>query len=282
MEEQKIKEQGIIIKREINWNAVLKALAFIIVFNAIALGIRQIIIEFDIKIFIKESGMLEAFYSVFGVIYAIIIGLLIIEALRRYHTLQSIIEQELNAIQDIRDFLHYVYDNEDAKREIKSRLHKYVKSVIDIEWPIMREKNVKMDSDTSKQIIDLIKAVRKIKGKEECDYVALQSVMEKIADVTTYRTERLELSVEHVSQPMQLLIIFMSSIIVGGFVLMNLDCASELVHQLMICASVSAICALYFVIGDLNRPFGGVWDIKDEEFRRLRDRARADFRTLIS
>ena len=277
-----MKEQRIIIEKEINWSAVLKALAIIILVNAITLGIRQIILKYFQEILITGSGMLEAFYSVFGVIYAIITGLLVVEALRRYHTLQSIIEQELNAIQDIRDFLHYFYDNEVAKREIKSRLHKYVKSVIDIEWPIMREKNVKMDSDTSNQLFDLIKTVRKIKGKEECDYVALQSIMEKIADVTTYRTERLELSVEHVSQPMQLLIIFMSSIIVGGFVLMNLDCASELIHQLMICASVSAICALYFVIGDLNRPFGGVWDIKDEEFRRLRDRDRADFRTLIS
>lgn len=47
------------------------------------------------------------FFTVFGVIYAIVAGFLLVTVLNRYSSLSQTIEDELNAIESIRDFLVY-------------------------------------------------------------------------------------------------------------------------------------------------------------------------------
>jgi len=51
------------------------------------------------------------FYTVFGVLYAIIAGFLIIEALGKYNKLHEIIDEEINNLQDIRDLAIYLNPN---------------------------------------------------------------------------------------------------------------------------------------------------------------------------
>ena len=57
------------------------------------------------KIHIQEMTVWEIFFSVFGLMYAIMVGLLIVEAHRRWRQLSSAIQGELNAIGDIDDCL---------------------------------------------------------------------------------------------------------------------------------------------------------------------------------
>ena len=61
----------------------------------------------------------EEFYSVFGMIYAIVSGFLLVEVLNRFNKLSEVVEAELNAISDVRDFLLYVDGQEDIKQSVK-------------------------------------------------------------------------------------------------------------------------------------------------------------------
>ena len=67
----------------------------------------------------------EEFYSVFGMIYAIVSGFLLVEVLNRFNKLSEVVEAELNAISDVRDFLLYVDGQEDIKRSVKKELQEY-------------------------------------------------------------------------------------------------------------------------------------------------------------
>lgn len=263
-------------KRKINWNNVFKVVAKIILFNGLAIVFMLIgYIYFD-KLKIPGPEIFEVFFSVFGVIYAIVIGLLMIEVIQRYHNLNSIVSQEINTLQDIRDFLLYLDNNHTARKKILESLLVYVKWVISKEWPNMKSKTKlkskkQIDSDTSKHLVELIKAVHEIDVDNNIsDIIALKSIMDKVAKVTTYRTDRLELSEEHISLPLRLFIIFMSAVVIGMISLMLIECILPMVSILMVCASVTAICGLYLFIIDLNRPFGGFWDISDRQFVNLR------------
>jgi uncharacterized membrane protein len=49
----------------------------------------------------------SSFFNVFGVIFAIIAGFLLVTVLSRYSNLNQTIEDELNAVESVRDFLVY-------------------------------------------------------------------------------------------------------------------------------------------------------------------------------
>ena len=48
-----------------------------------------------------------SFFNVFGVIFAIVAGFLLVTVLNRYSNLNQTIEDELNAVESVRDFLVY-------------------------------------------------------------------------------------------------------------------------------------------------------------------------------
>ncbi len=90
--------------------------------------------------YLQYEGIVEdvsawgSFFNVFGVIYAIVAGFLLITVLNRYSSLSQIIEDELNAVESIRDFLVYFESNQqEAVRDMKRSLAGYVKGIATVE-----------------------------------------------------------------------------------------------------------------------------------------------------
>ena len=219
------------------------------------------------------------FFTVVGVIYAIVVGFLIVDLLSRYHTLGTQIHAELNAIEDVRDYLVYVDHNEDAKEAIIASLGKYVESLVGTEWERMSQSTeevgtvVDLESDTSIQIYEVMKAVEEIELHDASDQIALTAIIRRLADITTHRTERLELAKAHLTPPLRLLVVFMSVVIAFAFILMRVD--SLVIHTYMVVSSVVAIHLLYIVLEDLSHPFRGIWNIRKKPFEDLAARLRS-------
>ena len=133
-----------------------------------------------------------AFFTVFGVIYAIIAGFLLLDVLGRYGELARTCEAELNAVECIRDFLVYLEANQpEIGIRIRRSLRDYVASVSMTEWPQMCDAAGDTDSDTSEELYALMRVVNEVEVKTEADQVVLTALIDKIAEITTKRTERL-------------------------------------------------------------------------------------------
>lgn len=237
----------------------------LLMMNIVALSLMFIVRTFLSDYINVSLQVWELFYSVYGVIYAIVIGFILAELLTRFHRLMTCISNELNAVEDIRDFLVYVDKNEKTKLEINKALLRYVTVVVDCEWELMKTCHSSFDSDTSAELYQLMEAVENIKKYDDSDGVALAAIIGKISDVTTFRTERFERSRQRLSLPLHILIVFMSFILVSGFVMMNIP--SLWVHTFVIFSVVTSVYLLYLVIDDLNHPYEGVWNITDRPFR---------------
>ena len=136
-----------------------------------------------------DVGIWGGFFTVFGVIYAIVAGFLLVEVLGRYSTLSNTIEAELNAVECLRDYLVYLDDDQNSiKSEIRSSLKSYLISVRDEEWPAMSEEDSFVDSDTSDELYAVMRAVKGIVSHADIDGVVLGSLVEKISDTTVQRT----------------------------------------------------------------------------------------------
>lgn len=218
------------------------------------------------KEYVQYKGIFEdvaawsAFFSVFGIVYAIVAGFLLVTVLTKYSDLNQVIENELNAIETVRDFLTYLNDeNIEVKTSIKSALSHYTSSLLKKEWLEMSDPIEPMDSDTSEELYEIMRKSKKISVDTESDGVVFTAIIENISDVTKLRTRRIALANERLPPRLKILMIFMSIVLITAFVLLGVQ---NIYTHITILVSLSvSIHLLYMIIEDLDHPFYGVWNI---------------------
>jgi hypothetical protein len=218
---------------------------------------------FDID---AKDNLWTLFFSIVGVIYAITIAFLLVMVLEKYNKFNGIIDKEINSIQDIRDFLILFKAKTNVQKNIYQSLIQYVKSVYEKEWVQLkkcRENNEYYDSDTSKELYQLIDNIGKLEPKSEVEKITLQEIIVKMGEITTLRSTRVNLSFESLSPVLYFYLKMMSSILTIPFVLYN---GNDLFIQgIMISAVVIAMKILYAIIKDFDNPLVGVWSARTTE-----------------
>ena len=202
-----------------------------------------------------------SFFNVFGVIFAIVAGFLLVTVLNRYSNLNQTIEDELNAVESVRDFLVYLDDRQQIEIDkIKRALEIYVKSVANTEWGEMSAPAIPMNSDTSEELYEVMRSGKRIKVNEERDNIVLSALIETISEITKLRTRRIALANERLPPRLRALMLFMSTTLVGAFVFLGVQ--GIFAHIYMLVTLSVSIHLLYMVIEDLDHPFYGVWNIR--------------------
>ena len=213
-----------------------------------------------------------AFFTVFGVIYAIVAGFLLITVLNRYSTLSQTIEDELNAVESIRDFLIYFDANQHASaQEIRASLTRYTKAVATTEWQEMADPSTPTNSDTSDDLYDIMRCVGKIRVTEERDSSVLSAIITSVSDLAKMRTRRIALANERLPHRLKILLFFMSVALAAAFFIVGVR--SLYAHVFMTSALSFSVYLLYWIIEDLDHPFYGIWNINrsplDELIKRF-------------
>ncbi len=210
--------------------------------------------------------VLNTFFNLFGVLYAIIIGFAIYLVLDDYEEIKHYMQDEVNEIQDLRDYLMYVDNQEDLVKEIRGKIKVYVEMIVKKDWPAMCGSK-KINMDTPPEAYDIMKSINKIRVTDPSDSIALEKLMECLAKATDYRSDRLIASRERLPALIRHVIVILSLFLVITFSFIPIQ---DLRINLGLNALNSfGISLIYFVITDLDYPFGGVWRITSEEFEDL-------------
>ncbi len=207
------------------------------------------------------------FFTVFGILYAIVLGFVLILALERLSLLRQTIDSEINALQDVRDSTIYLDGQEETRRKIWRELLVYVRSVVEQEWTEMRHPSRKCDDDTSPELENLIKATNKISAANESDSVALSAIIGHIGEITAFRTRRICTAQERTEKQLIYLLEFMSCVLVGGLILTVVQ--SAFVHYMMILCMAIAVYFSLKILKDLDHPLSGDWKVSPHPFQKL-------------
>ena len=226
---------------------------------------------------VEDLSSWGSFFTVFGVIYAIVAGFLLVSVLNRYGVLNQTIEDELNAIECVRDFLVYLDDEQRVARiAIKRALAKYARSLSTKEWEEMTDPHTPMNSDTSEELYEVMRRGKGIQVRRESDSVVLSALVQNISEIARMRTRRIALANERLPPRLRILMLFMSIALVAGFVLLGVR--GVFTHVFMLVTLTISIHPLYMVIEDLDHPFYGVWNINraplDELVKSFEDELR--------
>ncbi len=216
-----------------------------------------------------DTGTLEVYFGVFGSVYAIVTGFILLVVITNYNNIKKYISSEINALQDLRDFLLYIDSDQKSVRLIRIRVGHYVDSVIHKEWAsLVNGKHI--DSDTSPELYAIIKSVNQVKINQNdlSDKIAVKKLINTIGRITTFRTNRLTSVNEKIPPVMMHLILFLSSCIVLPFSLIGV---SNWLWWIINAFNGFTIIYIYMIIKDLNDPFHGSWNIKPIQFQEFID-----------
>ena len=213
-----------------------------------------------------EEDFVEIFFGVFSIIYAIVAGFVVMVLLENYNAINAHIWAEVNALQDLRDYLLYVDNQNNMIENIRETIKTYVKSVITKEWPEMMSSS-KMDMDTSPEIYAIMKSVNKIEVTNQSDAVALSKLIDTVGDITTHRTNRLYSSEEKLPFLLMLFIVISSFLVVFIFTLLPIQ--DLMTKFLLNGVNIFAISFIYMIIWDLSHPFIGSWSISNKPYQHL-------------
>ena len=251
----------------------------------ITLATRHYMFYQNIEIDLASWGV---FYATYGILYAIIIGFILVGALGRYEQLKLAVDSEINVIQNIRDFLIYFSDSTSMQRaevkdsrseqinvllNIRQALYTYVKSVYEKEWLEMSDKTETTDPDSTQELKDIIVSVSKLESQDENDSIALTAIMNLLSDLTNHRAKRIYLSDEEIPPPIMKLLIFMSIFLVAGFFILGVQ--NMWVHLIMIISFSATIQLIINLLTDLNTPFSGIWNIDNERYVALAEKIKS-------
>ena len=241
----------------------LQLIANLVIGILVLLFIKRYKIYGNITIDIGSWGV---FYTVFGVLYAIIIGFILIATLDKFDNLKRSIDSEINEIQNVRVLLKYFSDSQkEVINNVRKALLSYVNSIYSIEWEKMMKK-VSLP-EFSSELENVIGSVSHLKSEDENDSIALTSIINTLSGLTECRTKRIYLSKEEVPPPIMKLLIFMSFILVSGFIIMGVQ--NFWVHIFMVWSLSTTLQLVTNLLTDLNSPFEGIWVVKKDPYRGI-------------
>ena len=155
---------------------------------------------------------------------------------------------------------------------------------MDEDWPLMADpwrREYRLHRFKGRGVTGIIQATTKLQPIDDAGRHALGKIIDTIGDITKYRANRLELAEHGLPFAFFMIICFMSLVIVGGVLL--LDIPNVWVHGSIVAVIIIAAFALFMLLLDLNRPFGGYWNIGDESLVDIRtklEESLQDIRTL--
>ena len=209
---------------------------------------------------------LKIFFGIYGVVFAFTAGFVLFQAVEFHRALKQSIHSELNALQDMRDFLFYLDCKESTIESIRMSLHDYVSHIVSEEWPrlVMHQA---IPDDTTRELRKVIKSVHKIDVQNESDQVALQLLVETIRDITTFRTTRVNAAATRMPRSLKALLITLSFCLLVSVCIIpySIPWIGAVLNG-FIALAVTFICLTIF---DLDDPFHGSWKIAVEPFEEL-------------
>jgi hypothetical protein len=219
-----------------------------------------------------HSNTWEIFFSVFGVLYAIVVGLLVVDALTRLRDMSSTIQDEVSTVEDAWESIDYIDDSPETKpikNAMKDSLLYYLAEVIKNEFKEMEnvKRTKKISRIMSKRLIDVMKEIKKL--DMSANQVAVQALIAKLADLTSHRSKRRELALHVFHHPLHILLYCMSIVMMAGFILLPI--CEYWLHAFVACSVAASLALLHVVIWDLDNPYGGYWAITDEPFLHMQD-----------
>ena len=201
------------------------------------------------------------FLAVVGTLYAVLLGLIVVEAMSRFQQVETLVGDESNALAEV---IYLAGGMPDARKaEVHERAAAYAHLVIDREWPLLAHGQPLLEARQA--VLDLMRLVRDWEPATEREKAVYAEVLPTVSDLWNARRQRIIAS-QHRIPPLEWCVVILGGIITVGFTyLFDLD---NLKLQVALTAMIALLIALnIFLLLMFGYPFSGDLCVSPDSFR---------------
>ena len=202
-------------------------------------------------------------YAVLGVVYAVLLGLMVVAVWEEWNTALRTVDDEANALAEIFWIADRMPNSEG--NHIQELIRSYARVVVNEEWPLMERKK---SSSRAWNLLDEIRSsLQGVDPSTPAQQVLYEQGFERMRDLADARRDRL-LEAKHGLPAILWVVLIVGGIVVVSFTyLFGLD--STLIHVLMVAALALIISLVLFTVAALNFPFKGDITIGPEAMEQV-------------
>ena len=202
-------------------------------------------------------------YAVLGVVYAVLLGLMVVAVWEEWNTALRTVDDEASALAEI----FWLADRmpESEGHHIQELIRSYARVVVDEEWPLMERKK---SSPRAWAVLDEIRAsLQGFDPSTPAQQVLYEQGLQQGGDLAEARGERLLDAEEGVPAILWVVLIVGGVEVVGFTYLFGLE--STTVHVLMVASLTLIIALVLFTVAALDYPFKGDVRIGPDAFEQV-------------
>ena len=213
----------------------------------------------------KIQEVASYLFGVVGTLYAVILGLIVVDSMSKFSEARLTVEAEANAISDIVLFASQLPG--ETPRRVREHAEEYVKSVTEVEWPLMADR--KISPETQKAAVAFSVALLAFEPKTEREQEIFAGQLEAASQFWNGRRIRVAAAGRDGLPPLEWFVL-----IVGGLITVIYTFffkPDDFRLQLAITGMLSAVIALnLYLILMFASPFSGDVKIHPQSFESAR------------
>lgn len=199
--------------------------------------------------------------SVVGTMYAVLLGLIVVDAMTKFQTARDVVEQEANSLADV--FLLANSFPEEKCHKVRVICNDYVKEVLSDEWPAMADGRISMKA--RKAIVLLMKEVMTFEPVSENQKAIYPITVQEACQVWDYRRARTNMA-QHGIPAVEWIVLIVGAIvtIVFTYFFGLTDAKAQMAMTAMVSLLISLNMYLVILFG---APFSGDLQVSPDAFR---------------
>jgi multisubunit Na+/H+ antiporter MnhB subunit len=206
----------------------------------------------------KHNDVAGFLFSAVGVIYAVVLGFVVVVVWEKYDSTVANVDTEIAAVSDL--YRTAAGFSEPARSQIRSDLSRYTAEMIEVEWPLMAHR-----TDVAKDLALLEGLAHRVNAyapKTAGDSNVQQASMTQLTRLFDARRQRLIQSVPSVP------LVLWFALVVGALAMLVFAFLFGVENrraQLVMTAILAGLIAvLFIVISEFDEPFNGSVSISDD------------------
>jgi hypothetical protein len=196
-----------------------------------------------------------------GTIYAVLLAFVVFVVWTQQNEAAKFVEREANELRDLGRIACSFSDP--PRSQLLDIVRAYAREVIDHEWAAMAHG---AGTTRAAQLLESIwSSIRAFEARTPCEHALFAEAISRFNDLNDARTDLLQSSRTRMPPTLWLLLLAGGVATVASMYLFGLD--SFCAQSIMTSSMAGAVSFVLFLIGDLDNPFSGDWQVTPEPMR---------------
>lgn len=239
---------------------ILKFVLFVCFFIAGFLLVSKFIQHSKLEVHNEVAGFI---YAVVGVIYAVLLGFVVITVWVQYTEAEKNVSTEASHVVDI-------YRNANAfpdsiKKEIQVAAVQYIHDMIDFEWKAME--NYQISEEAKKSYMNIWKLLQKYKPATSYESIWYSESVNELNELADARRFRIN-SINYHIHPFMWVVLYLGAFITIGFSYL-FGTKNKIAHVIMVFCLSAIIGIILILIEAFVHPFCGMIHLTPESFMMI-------------